>query len=205
MENFKIRKETRRLAEELIKQAKDNEPEITADLHNIAKEISAEIIGLENKFKSEESLIRKLLLLANKDKNNQSVRQKLEKFARRNNDVLRYTFIFQDDKYEQGFHNAIKKLEQEGFLIPRNRIWNAWETAEMARDTGYRGINVTVISSQKQRFELQFHTAESFRLKTETHHLYEELRNLKTFDERRKEIIKEILKLAKQIEHPEGI
>lgn len=90
-------------------------------------------------------------------------------------------------------------------MIPPNRIWNAWENEGTSRDTGYRGINITVISSQNQRFELQFHTAESFRLKTETHHLYEELRNLKTFDVQREKIIKEILKSAKQVERPKEI
>lgn len=205
MENLTIRKEARRLAEELLAQVKVNEPQITTDLQTISPEVSAEMVGLENKFKTKESLIRKLLLLANKDKGNQSVRQKLEKFAHRNNDTLRYTFIVPDDKYAKGFYNAIEKLKRNGFVILQNRIWNAWGNAETAKDTGYRGINITVISSQKQRFELQFHTAESFRLKTETHHLYKELRDLKTFDERRAEIIKEILKLAQQIERPEGI
>lgn len=205
MENFKIRKEARRLAEKLLTQARENELTITADLQKIASEVDAKIISLENRFKTEESLVRKLSLLANRDKSNQSVQHKLEKFARRNNDTLRYTFILSNDKYAEDFSNTIETLKQNGFLIPQNRIWNAWENAETAKDTGYRGINITVISSQKQRFELQFHTAESFRLKTETHHLYEELRNLKTSDERRAEIIKEILKSAKQVERPEGI
>ena len=174
-------------------------------MQNIAVKVSAAIIGLENKFKTEESLSRKLLLLVKKNNSNQSARQKLEKFARRNNDTLRYTFILPADQYAEGFHKAIEKLEQNGFIIPQNRIWNAWKNAGTARDTGYRGINITVISSQNQRFELQFHTAESFRLKTETHHLYEELRNLKTFDVQREKIIKEILKSAKQVERPKEI
>lgn len=205
MENFTIRIEARRLAEELFAQARENELKITADLQKIASEVDAKIIGLENRFKTEESLVRKLSLLADRDKSNQSVQHKLEKFARRNNDTLRYTFILSNDKYAEDFYNTVETLKQNGFLIPQNRIWNAWENAETAKDTGYRGINITVISSQKQRFELQFHTAESFRLKTETHHLYEQLRNLKTSDERRAEIIKEILKSAKQVERPEGI
>ncbi len=205
MENFTIRREARRLAEELITQARENELKITADLQKIASEVDAKIISLENRFKTEESLVRKLSLLADRDKSNQSVQYKLEKFARRNNDTLRYTFILSNDKYAENFYNTIETLKQNGFLIPQNRIWNAWENAETAKDTGYRGINITAISSQKQLFELQFHTAESFRLKAETHHLYEQLRNLKTSDERRAEIIKEILKSAKQVERPEGI
>ena len=192
------------LAQELLAQAAGNEPRITADLQMIAAEVSAEMIE-ENKFKTQASLIRKLLLLAGKDLTDKSFDQKLRKFARLNNDSLRYTFIFSIENYWKGFQNALEKLRQNGFVVPPNRIWNAWENVGTPRDTGYRGINITIISSQKQRFELQFHTEESFRMKTETHRFYEELRNIKTSDERRKEIIKEMLELAKKITRPEGI
>ncbi len=117
--------------------------------------------------------MRKLLLLAKKDNSNQDIGEKLEKYANQNNDALRYTIVFRTNKYADGFQNTIKKLRQDGFVIHPGRIWNAWKNEGTPRDSGYRGINITVISSQKQRFELQFHTAESFLLKTETHHLYE--------------------------------
>ncbi len=159
----------------------------------------------ENKFKTQASLIRKFLLLAGKDLTDKSFDQKLRKFARLNNDSLRYTFILSIENYWKGFQNALEKLRQNGYVIPPNRIWNAWENVGTPRDTGYRGINITIISSQKQRLELQFHTTESFRMKTETHRFYEELRDVKTSDERRKEIIKEMLELAKEITRPEGI
>ena len=53
-------KQARRLARKLLAEAGENEPQITNDLQKIASEISAEMIGLENKFKSEESLARKI-------------------------------------------------------------------------------------------------------------------------------------------------
>ncbi len=205
MQNLEILNQARQIAQALLKQAAENEPQIISDLRTTAREISAEIVGLEHKFKAEESLVRKLLLLAEKDNSNQSIGKKMEKVARRNNDALRYTFVFQTDEYADGFQHTIEKLRQRGFVIPPNRIWNAWENAETPRDTGYRGINITVISSQNQRFELQFHTAESFRLKTETHHLYEKLRDLETFDIQRTKIIKELVNSAQRIERPEGI
>lgn len=193
------------LARKLLDEARENEPQITADLEKIAREVSAEIVGLENKFKSEESLIRKLLLLAEKDTTNKSFDQKLRKFARLNNDVLRYTFVFLSNNYAKGYQLTAQKLEQNGFVMPPNKVWNAWQNKGKVRDTGYRGINTTIISSQNQQFELQFHTTESFRLKSETHNFYEELRDLKTSDERRAEIIKEMLKLADDVKQPEGI
>lgn len=103
IENFLIEKDAQRLSKELIAQAKKHEPQITTVLQNIASEVSAQIIGLENKFKTEESLTRKLLLLAKKDSSNQSNRKKLAKFARLNNDALRHTFVFPAEKYAKGF------------------------------------------------------------------------------------------------------
>ena len=79
MDNLTLTRKARHLAKELLKQAKENEPTITADLQSITRKISAEMAGLENKFKTEMSLTRKLLLLAGKDKTRQSFEQKLEK------------------------------------------------------------------------------------------------------------------------------
>ncbi len=58
-------KEAARLAQKLFAEAVENEPPITVDLQKIASEISVKMVGLENKFKSEESLIRKLVGRAN--------------------------------------------------------------------------------------------------------------------------------------------
>jgi hypothetical protein len=48
------------LAEQLLSKAKENEPSITEDIEIIALTIGAKLIGLENKFKTKKSLLRKL-------------------------------------------------------------------------------------------------------------------------------------------------
>ena len=85
------------------------------------------------------------------------------------------------------------------------KIWNAWMEVGTENDSGYRGINVTIISSQKQKFELQFHTAESFRVKTETHGLYEEKRDLTTSLNKRLELNETMKKIAHKIERPKEV
>lgn len=197
--DFKFNSKARRLAQKLLDAAKLCEPQITEDLTTIAKVINAEIVGLENKFKSLESLERKL--------KNESIKRKIpiEKIAKRNNDTLRYTFVFDKEKYSEGFADTITELEKLDYFIPERRIWNAWELEGLEIDKGYRGINATIISSQNQKFELQFHTVESFRLKTETHVLYEESRNPNVSIERNIEIVKTVLRLASKIERPKGI
>ena len=190
------------LAKKLLAQAKFNEAKITKDLQNITEKLEVELNGLENKFKTEHSLVRKLIDSSVRDLSDLSLEAKLEKHSKRVNDVLRYTFLLPIDSYKIIFERILKTLSNSGYEINERRIWNAWENAETERDTGYRGINITVKSSNKQLFELQFHTEESFRLKSETHNLYEEARQISISERRRNEIIEQIIKLAIEVEIP---
>jgi len=199
IESFTTNREVRRLAKNLLAQAVANEPKITADLQTIAREVSAEMVGLENKFKSEMSLIRKLIDMANINA------QTLEEVGEIINDGLRYTFVLPFEIYAEGFRETINRLYKIGCQIPAHRVWNTWKIVGIRRDRGYRGINITVLSSQKQIFELQFHTSESYRFKTETHDLYKEARNRETLPERRNEIREEFIKKAKEILIPKGV
>lgn len=192
-------KTARILAQKLLAEAQENEPNITKDLQTIAREVSAEMVGLENRFKREESLTRKLFDTANTNL------QTLREVAEIINDALRYTFVLPFETYAREFQRTIKILESAGYQVPKSRIWNAWKYIGKKRDKGYRGINITVISSKKQIFELQFHTAESFRLKTETHNLYKELRSRAVSEKREVELISEMKKSAVYLERPEGV
>lgn len=187
------------LAQELLAQAAGNEPRITEDLQIIASEVSAEMVGLENRFKSVESLTRKIIDMI---KINSQV---IEEIDEKINDALRYTLILSVENYADGFHNSIEKLWGNGYFVPENRIWNAWKNIGTQFDKGYRGINTTVISSQKQIFELQFHTEESFRLKTETHHLYQEMRDKDISEEREIKLVEMMKVKAAEVKRPEGI
>jgi len=199
MKYLKTLNQARQIAEQLLDQAGKNEPNITADLQTIAQEVLAELVGLGNRFKSEESLIRKLVDYVGDDF------RKLERKAETVNDVLRYTFVLPLESYAEKLLEALKRLPELGYRIPENRIWNAWQTIGESFDKGYRGINITVISSKNQKFELQFHTEESFRLKTETHYLYEELRRKDISRERKTELIEKCINTAENVQRPKGV
>lgn len=187
------------IARKLLADAAENEPQITADLERIAREVSAALVGLENKFKTEGSLIRKLVDKA-------AVNSKpVEKISKNLNDVLRYTFVLPFEIYAEGVAQTIEILQNADYEVPPKRIWNAWQTAGMRFDKGYRGINITVISSQSQKFELQFHTEASFRLKAETHSLYEELREIGISKEKEAELIEKLKEAARGLERPKGV
>jgi hypothetical protein len=63
----KIASKAELYARELLANARQNESVITADLQRIASAVSAEMVGLEHKFKTEESLIRKIAETSVKD------------------------------------------------------------------------------------------------------------------------------------------
>jgi len=209
-----IKKQSRKLAKELLAQAKKNEPFITADLQKIAAELSIEMAGLENTFKTVQSLTRKLskelkvsakILTGLGYSFDQAIEKSGRRQAARNNDALRYTYIFPFENYVFGFKRTIERLRQKNYEIPENRIWNAWKNIGTDFDKGYRGINITVISSEKQKFEIQFHTRESYELKTETYPLYEILRSGKISSKLKVEIPEKIIRLAQKVKIPKGV
>jgi len=56
-----IEKKAAECARDLLERARENEPLITADLQKIAREAAVEMVGLEYKSKSAESLARKIV------------------------------------------------------------------------------------------------------------------------------------------------
>ncbi len=210
----KIEQKASDFAKQLLKQASEHEPPITADLQKIALEVSAEMVGLKHKFKAEESLAEKIFYRAIKVfeyelKQNVSeeiaIRETFSELVERQNDVLRYTFVLPFEKYVFGFRNSLEKLKQQNYQIPQDLIWNAWKNIGTSFDKGYRGINITIFSSQGQKFELQFHTEESYRLKVKTHKLYKEARMSETSRHRKAEIAKIMVGLAKETAVPQGV
>ena len=91
-------------------------------------------------------------------------------------------------------------MERQGYKVAA--INDFWQKAGTTFDTGYRGINATLISPNGQKFELQFHTPESFKLKMETHSLYEEVRLPTTPKTRKDELRKLQIEMANKISIP---
>jgi hypothetical protein len=197
MKILKFKNESQEAARKLLAEARENEPLITKDLKAVAKLNKAKLVGLENRFKEESSLVRKLT-------NNAEYRKSsIAKESQRNNDTLRYTMIFSPDDYRHYSLQVLTELKQNGYDVLK--VWDAWALEGSPDDTGYRGLNVTIISSQNQKFELQFHTKGSFQVKTETHGLYEEFRNRNTSRRRKCEIEAIMKTFATEIKRPKGI
>jgi hypothetical protein len=96
-------------------------------------------------------------------------------------DAIRYTFCTQPKNYADGYNVVREKLESLGYEMHQSK--NSWSDPE------YKGINTRWVTQEGQRFEVQFHTPESFHAKQSvTHGAYERLRNPLTSDAERREL-----------------
>jgi hypothetical protein len=96
-------------------------------------------------------------------------------------DAIRYTYCFDSSNYTSGFADVKDKLQASGYKMYYTK--NFWLNTE------YKGVNTRWITPEGQRFEVQFHTAESFHAKQEATHLaYERIRDPGTSDHERSEL-----------------
>ncbi len=211
---LKLEQKSAQYAKSLRTKASKNEPQITENLQSIAAEVAAEIVGLEHRFKTEQSLTEKLVGKVRADLSNllsagfsedEAIEKSLDLRAKQNNDALRYTFLISAERYVFAFKKTVHFLVELNYKIPERRIWNAWKNVGTVFDNGYRGINITIISSQYLKFELQFHTKTSFDLKTKTHKLYKQMKSNAVSSQKKEEIKAELVKMAKEVKIPEGV
>jgi len=96
-------------------------------------------------------------------------------------DTIRYTFCFALESYARACFDIKERLENRGYEMYQSK--NSWSADE------YKGVNTRWVTQEGQRFEVQFHTAESFHAKQcVTHDAYERIRNPLTSAEERREL-----------------
>ncbi|MCH0540238.1 hypothetical protein I3F58_11780 [Streptomyces sp. MUM 203J] len=84
------------------------------------------------------------------------------------NDLNRYTLTFEPGNYTQATQETYARLKDLGYEPMPGTEKNTWQ------DPVYQGINTTWQHQESgQKFELQFHTPDSFQVKTDNHELYE--------------------------------
>jgi hypothetical protein len=187
-------------ADAILNQSKASIDQTTADVTACADQVSGKMEGLEYSLKSRESLVRKISdNVVPEDIVKYGMHEAVRRSAAKINDSMRFTMILEPKSYSKSFFEAKAMLEAKGYKYKRS--YNAWVTG----DGSYNGLNSTFESPSGMEFELQFHTAESFRIKQETHYLYEEQRAAGTTKARVKELKGEQRKYYKDIVVPEGV
>ncbi|MBT2384050.1 hypothetical protein [Streptomyces sp. ISL-11] len=163
-EGYKLSPEQNRVITERWEKAAAARGRLDAMMKGVQEETArshgGRLQGLEYSLKDVDSFRRKAAT-AVKDK-----RLPVEKTARKVNDLNRYTLTFEPDSYTQGVERTYERLRESGYEPIAEK--NTWQ------DPVYKGINTSWQHKEsEEKFELQFHTPDSFEAKMENHELYE--------------------------------
>jgi hypothetical protein len=177
-----------------IGRVREAEPAISADMRAVERENrhGGWLEGFEHRRKGEDRLKEKVAerLEGEPDKTPVEILRNVP-------DAIRYTFCLQPQNYAVGYYDLKERLESRGYQMYEGR--NSWDAAE------YKGINTRWITAEGQRFEVQFHTTESFHAKQHvTHVAYERLRTPQTTDDERAELKEFQREVSSHIQVPEG-
>jgi hypothetical protein len=183
-------------AKDVIASVQRTEKELTKEMTDAEGEntCGGKLEGLKFARKGEERLKEKIA-----DELGVTPALKPEEAISKVHDAIRYTFCFEPEKYSAGYREIKHLLESRELRMVYSK--NYWRD----NDPEYRGINTRWVTPTGQRFEVQFHTRESFYAKqTLTHRCYERIRNPLTSDEERVELEAYQQKVSRWIRIPEG-
>jgi len=125
------------------------EKKVTPLLKKIAKQFDGKLVGLGSKLKKKSKIKKKQLKHSN--------------YMKEPRDILRYMVMFSTNEYVSGVSQMYSSLLDNEDLDTRDE-WNkqSWCLGDM-----YQGINTSWKYKGKDIFEIQFHTPDSFNIKSE--------------------------------------
>lgn len=176
----------------LHEKAVKEEPFVTESLQQACKlcEGNAELAGLDHRFKTPDSLQRKIT------DDSADTGLPMDEQATCITDALRYTVCSDPGSLVENYYTVYDYLENAGYkeLRVKNTL----------KDIGvpYRGVNTLYETPDGYIFELQFHTPESLQCKEVNHKLYEEARDKDCPPERARELQKKMVVNADQVTTP---
>jgi len=179
---------------EAISRVREVEPRISADMRAIERENThgGWLEGFEFRLKGEDRLKEKIT-----EKLEAEPRITSTEALREIADAIRYTYCFQPDVYTRGYYDIKERLESRGYEMYYSKNW--WTNPE------YKGINTRWVTQDGQRFEMQFHTPDSFHAKHYvTHAAYERIRDPMISDRERMELRDFQREMSSAIRVPDG-
>ncbi|HXT01652.1 MAG TPA: hypothetical protein VN915_13345 [Elusimicrobiota bacterium] len=144
----------------LMAKAAAAEPRITVELQRVTEQNGGELVGLKNRLKGAKSLTEKIA----KDMKDKGM--SADEAAGKIGDTVRYTSILPEESFTRGVDATLDGLKTKGYKIVKYK--NTFQDGNV-----YKGINCQLRSPEGHLFELQFHTVESFELKSAMHGEYE--------------------------------
>jgi hypothetical protein len=165
-----------------------NEPELTDHVKMVANVSGMDMAGLKFRIKGKKSYLRKIRDSYKPDGQEYEVK-----------DILRYTYTSEPFTLTE---HALKAIEiQKDMGYNTIEIKNYW----LKKFNPYNGVNTIVKAPNGQKFEIQYHTPESYRIKEKNHDMYEEWRELPQSSERAKELNRKMFDEYKGIVIPKDI
>ena len=170
-------------AQQIYNSAIKREPVITDVIKNIANDTGLDLIGLEFRLKTEESFVRKMALNPENDY-----------------DIIRYTMLGSPEELVEKTEKVMKSFKQAGYETVLMK--NSWNDPA----NPYKGLNTIVVSPEGQKFELQYHTQESFDMKQgPMHKLYEKWRATPPKSTEAMALIHEMLSISGSLRRPTNV
>jgi virulence-associated protein VapD len=191
---FYLNPEQHAEASESIRRVRETEQPISADMQAIAKENThgGWLEGFKHCIKGDDRLKEKIA-----EQRGAESDESAADVLRRIPDAVRYTYCFERENYVGGYYDIKARLESFGYELYQST--NYWTDPE------YKGINTRWVTQQGQRFEVQFHTPESFHAKHDvTHIAYERIRDTTTSRAEKRELHEFQKQVSALIEVPEG-
>jgi hypothetical protein len=167
---FRLRSERQAETAEALARVREAEPGLSADAQAIEQENKARyggwLEGFEDRLKGEDRLLEKVdegLTTTSPDATPKQVLQLIP-------DAIRFTYCFQAESFTRGYHDIKERFEGRSHEMYYSK--NYWTDPE------YKGINTRWVTPAGQRFEVQFHTPDSFHAKHQvTHPAYKRIRD----------------------------
>lgn len=163
------------------------EPKITKMVMDVAKSSDMGLAGLEYRIKTKESYLEKI------------AREYAPGYHYEIKDTLRYTMISNTNDYVDNMNKSYELFNKNDCFVLKTK--NYWTNNEVA----YNGINSVLQDSKGNKFEVQYHTKESFDIKQQTHALYETQRILEEDSEEFIALEEQMFDINEKIEIPRNI
>ena len=111
-------------------------------------------------------------------------------------DIIRYTYTSKPEDIVGKTQKAIDIGSKQGYNTIE--VKNYW----LDKNNPYNGINTTVQASNGQKFEVQYHTDESYKIKEKMHKDYEKWRLMDKSSYEAKELRKNMFKQSADMKEP---
>ncbi len=183
-------------ADRLIAELRRPEEAVTKALLHILQEntYGGRLEGLDRRLKGVARLKEKIA-----DALESEVGSSVADAVRSISDAVRYTFSFHRDQYVLGSGDVRGRLESAGYVMIYSQ--NHWRD-----DPEYKGINTRWKTPDGGRFELQFHTFESFHAKEQlTHRSYDRRRSPRTSRSEQRALIAYQQSVCAVVPEPTGV